>query len=156
MITRNRKHGSGNNRFFKLNMKERNSTIIKLLSSHLLPVILLLIFSFLINHDFLLLLLITQTVLIVLYLAGYWEFFGRTFKLLIFILAEILIGLTIVIKLNSDFKTQFSYILITSFSIIELYLLYNLVKILVVIYLKEKDAFEIFFPFKGGIYLKTG
>ena len=61
-------------------MNERFIASFKLISSHIVLILLLLVASrFLSDYGFLLL-IITQTVLLILYFSGYWEFFGLRFK----------------------------------------------------------------------------
>jgi len=98
---------------------------------------------------------LTQTVLIILCLAGYWEFFGRSFKTAFCILVEVLLVSELVWKSGIGAVHKPSVLPVMILSLAELILIYQLIKILLVIYRKDKDAFEIEFPFNRGKYLVT-
>ncbi len=136
-------------------MKERNIIIIKLLTSHILLVPMVLMAIFLFNFPLVPALLIAQTLLIILFFTGYWEFFSDKARLLIFLICELAIISVIPVKLSSGNFNSGGMIIFLALSVIEGYLLFLLGKILWVITKQEKEKFEIAFPFRNGTYLIT-
>jgi len=136
-------------------MHERTQLSLKLILSHviLLPVLILL--SRFINSDSFLLTSITETVLIILILSGYWEFLGLRFKRVYFVISEVLIFMVFSWKLFSVHKAGNNLYLIFFLAIIQIWILFLLIKIIIVIFRSEKGAVEIEFPFKQGSYLIT-
>ena len=135
-------------------MNERKSIIIRLFLTHLLPAPVLIIVSWLIPDFGLILTIITETIFLITVFTGYREFFTKTFQ---FFYAG-----SIQILLIFDFIKQFSLLhfdnnLIISIMLllIECYLILTLLKILRVIFGREKENIEITFPFKSGKYLVT-
>lgn len=96
-----------------------------------------------------------QTALLILYFAGYWEFVGRWFKRLYFLIIELfLVGIGFEMLYSGiDLDLKLPWLL--GFAAIELYLSILLAKILMVIFKDEKEKLEIEFPFKNGYYLIT-
>lgn len=134
-------------------MKERIVLIIKLLVSHvfLVPIVLIVIFLF--DLPLVPAIFIPQTILAVLFLAGYWEFFGTKTKWLMGVIYEMMIVLTFLAAIPSeDVHSRLSILLL---SLIELYLLFQLGKVLWVIKKEDTEKIEIAFPFRNGRYLVT-
>ncbi len=136
-------------------MKERNALIIKLLASHILlaPLLLAAIIGF--NLYWFPAILITQTVLLILFFAGYWEFFGIRNKWLICILLELMILTTVFVGMSSEQGATGGLVFLALLSLAELYLLFMLGKIIWVIIRDDKENVEIEFPFRDGAYLIT-
>ena len=61
-------------------MSERNQISFKLGISHIFIPVAILILSFIFTNDRYLLVTISQSVLLIVLLSGYWEFFGIRFK----------------------------------------------------------------------------
>lgn len=135
-------------------MKYRTKISARLLGTYLaLPVVLLIISTYITNCAYLLL-AITQTVLFITYFSGYWEFFGASVRKMLCALLEWIFVVVLVYKIfNNGFGNGISIIPFVLFFIVELYLLYELVKILIPVFKKEKSAVEIEFPFKDGMYI---
>lgn len=136
-------------------MNERNQIIIKLIATHfmLLPIMLLL--SVIFKEEACLLLPITQTVLSILFFAGYWEFWGIRLKWIYCLSMELLIlGFIIFMKFSPLVELLTSFWLIP-LALLQLYLLVVLCKIIVVILINDLEIVEIEFPFKQGSYLIT-
>lgn len=135
-------------------MNERNTFIIKLLASHLflVPVILFAFFSFNIPWFGV---LIPQTILLILFFAGYWEFLGTKVKLIICGIYQIMILLITTAGLPFENRVTEGLTFMLFISLAELYLLLLLGKIVWVISKHEKENFEIEFPFRNGTYLIT-
>lgn len=135
-------------------MNDRTSIGIKLLASHIILPIGLLILSVLLKNYSFLLLSISQTFIIILFLSGYWEFFGFNFRLIYSVLLEFAI-LIIFYKSGNIIQNNYNILLLIAFSFFQLYLIYQLVKILIVIFEKGHEAMSIEFPLQNGQYLIT-
>jgi len=136
-------------------MKERNLIIIKLLVTHVFLILGLVLVALFVKNDNLLLITITQTVLLILFLAGYWEFFSIRFKWIFCAGIETLILFALGIRFHSiaiETPTPFLYGIL---AFIQLYLCSVLIKIFLVIFNNDKERIEIEFPFKQGKYLIT-
>jgi Peptidase family M23 len=136
-------------------MKERTQLSLKLILSHVILFPVLILISPFINSDSFLLLTITQTVFIILFFSGYWEFFGLRFTRVYFSSSELIILIVLLWKLFSAHKTENNLYLIIILAIIQAWLLFLLIKIIIVIFVRDKETFEIDFPFKNGRYLIT-
>jgi hypothetical protein len=136
-------------------MKERTQLSLKLLLSHVFLLPLLILISLAANHDSFLLVSITQTVLIILILSGYWEFLGLQFKRIYFLSSEVIIIIVLLLKLLYFNKADNNLYLVVVLVIIQVWLLFLLLKIIISMFSHETEATEIVFPFKQGIYLIT-
>jgi hypothetical protein len=136
-------------------MHERTQLSLKLILSHVLLLPVLILFSLFVNSDSFLLTSITEAVLIILILSGYWEFLGLRFKRIYFVISEVLILIVFSWKLFSVHKAGNNLYLIFFLAIIQIWILFLLIKIIIVIFRSEKGAVEIEFPFKQGSYLIT-
>ena len=137
-------------------INERTQIIIRLVSTHLILIPVLILISLFINRDAYLLLSISQSLIVILFLTGYWEFFGLLFRAIYSISMEFMLvfvtGWKIFTKINSDRNLVLIAILI----IIQVYLLIELIKMFVVIFRNENNNFEIRFPFQQCKYIITG
>jgi hypothetical protein len=136
-------------------MKERTQFSLKLILSHVILLPVLILFSHFVNSDSFLLISITETALIILILSGYWEFLGLRFKRIYFVISEVLILIVFSWKLFSVHKAGINLSLIFFLAIIQIWILFLLIKIIIVIFRSEKGAIEIEFPFRQGSYLIT-
>jgi len=136
-------------------MNERSKIAIKLIASHIVLLLVLILFSIILTNDRFLSLSITQTVLIILYLAGYWEFFGIKFRKLFCLTSQVAIITIFFWKYQKGWNNHTNPYLIISLAAIQAYLLFELIKILFVILKKDKVFVEISFPFRSGDYLIT-
>jgi len=134
-------------------MAERKSILIKLFSSHLVLLPVLLIITLVFKQIGGALLLIDQTLLVLLFWAGYWEFFGIRFKRMFLILCQISILLLFIGRMFSTEVLHPNNITITIIAIAELYLLSMMARIVIVILKRDKENVEINFPFGQGTYL---
>ncbi|MCF8381874.1 MAG: M23 family metallopeptidase [Bacteroidales bacterium] len=136
-------------------MNERNIFSLKIAASHifLVPVVLMIILIF--NIPWFPAILIPQTMLVILFFAGYWEFFRKWIKYLICLIDEIIILSVIIIRLSSDYLIHEELIILLVLALVEFYLLFLLGKILWVIWKDDKEKLEIEFPFRNGTYLVT-
>ncbi len=136
-------------------MTERKTIISKLIVTHivLLPT-LLIVTAILWDYRFLLL-GIDQTFLFILYFAGYWEFFGTKFKLAFFSLCQISILVFFSENIFSSEVLSPNITALVIFWYIEIYLLFHLTRIWIVIYRSDNENMEINFPFSIGTYLIT-
>lgn len=135
-------------------MKERTLLIVRLISTHLIPVPFLIIITLLLKHNGRLLLAVTQSILLIVFLAGYWEFLGRSFRLIYCLAMEAIILLLLLIKALPQPITEwelFSLVLICT----QLYLTFEILKMLIVIFVIGKNNVEINFPFHNGRFLIT-
>lgn len=136
-------------------MNERNQIAIKLIATHflLLPVTLLL--SLIFKEVSYFLLSITQTVLIILFFTGYWEFWGIKLKWIYCLSMELLLlGCITFMKFPPIMELLASFWLIP-LTLLQMYLLLDLCKIIVVIYKNDREIVEIEFPFRHDKYLIT-
>jgi hypothetical protein len=136
-------------------MKERTVLIIKLISTHLLVLPVLLLFTFVTQIETFLLLSITQTLLLITYFSGYWEFFGLKFRVIYTCLIESLIVTLLSYKISLPFPQQHNQLILILMSLIQLYLVIELIKILIVIFKSGKNTIEINFPLRNGLFLIT-
>ena len=136
-------------------MKERISLSIKLITSHLLLLPIILMIGYLIKFDTFLILAITQVVLMITFTTGYWEFFGQKSRVIYAIGIESLILILLITKIMRPEVSQSNSIFAIVLIIILGYLFFELIKIIVVILRHEKNSVEITFPLKNGTYLIT-
>jgi hypothetical protein len=136
-------------------VKERTQLIIRLIATHLAALPVLLLVSLFVKSDEYLLLSISQTILIIIYLTGYWEFFGLRFKILYSASVQILVLLVFGWKILSVVNAANNFVLIILLAAIQVFLITELVRILIVIFFHDKKENEIYFPFKSGKYLIT-
>ncbi len=136
-------------------MSERKTIIIKLNATHLALLPILLILSFIFRKYGLGLLLIAQSVLIILFLAGYWEFFGLRFKRIFLVLCQVLILLFFAESSWSNEVNSSNIVWLSITGIVILYLFNQIVRILITIFISDKEKVEISFPFRNGHYLIT-
>jgi hypothetical protein len=136
-------------------MKERNQIMIKLALTHILLLMGTVFLTSIFYKDSFLLISITQSILPIIFFAGYWEFFGIKFKWIFCLSVEIAI-FTLLINRLANGKTEFPTTFWFSFLvIIQLYLLWLLGRIFTVILKNDKAYVEIEFPFAQGSYLIT-
>lgn len=136
-------------------MKGIIQIIINLIATH---VLLLLAFVFSIyscKTDGFLLISITQSILLILFIAGSWEFFGIKFKWIYCINVEILILIALFYRLYTGKTEWLSLPVLLILLLIQAYLFCLLIKIFKVIFKIDKESMEIAFPFKWGLYLIT-
>lgn len=136
-------------------LNERTQLIIKLVSTHLVLIPVLMLVSLLVNRDTYLLLSISQSLLIILFMTGYWEFLGLNFRMIYFISLESLFLAGIEWNICSKVLTHGNIVLNSILSVIQLFLLFELIKVIIVIFGKSRIRYEIAFPFKQGKYLIT-
>jgi hypothetical protein len=136
-------------------MTERIQIAAKLLASHLVLIICLIILSIITKKDAFLFISISQTILIILYFSGYWEFFGLRFKRCFSGLVELTLISVFVWRLNGDLNRSVNLYLVLSLSLIQSYLLIELIKVFLVIKERNRNYLDIEFPFKHGSYLVT-
>lgn len=136
-------------------MRGRTQIIIKLISTHIILLPVLTLISLFVTRDSFILLTINQSLLITLFLAGYWEFFGSRIKNIYLIINEVLILIVLIIRLQSASYKEPDWYLIITLSVIQTYILLELAKIYIVIKMVDKISVEIEFPFRNGNYLIT-
>jgi hypothetical protein len=137
-------------------VKERTQITVKLLIMHIGLGIGLVFVSLFMSKSTILLLSITQTILLILFFAGYWEFFGIRFKRLFCSVVEaaIIFSAGERIYSHSGFG-HLNYVWLLFLALIQLYLLISLIRIIAVIFKRDNERLEIEFPFKNGTYLIT-
>ena len=136
-------------------MKERSVLSVKLISSHLVFLPLLLILSYLLDSESKLLLFITQTLLFIILLTGYWEFFGLRFRLIYGAVIEAFLISIFFLKSPVAFTGKVNLLLVSFLAIMLAYLVFELVKIFMVIFIKDSKSTEIGFLMKNGRFLIT-
>jgi hypothetical protein len=136
-------------------MKERTLLSFKLISTHLVLIPILSVISLFIKRDLFLSPIITQTVLIIIFLSGYWEFPGLKTRLIYCISMEAVILLIFFYRLLFPVNLTTNWFIVLLLIIPELILLFELIKIFIVIFSKRNNPVEIQFPFRDGKYLVT-
>ena len=136
-------------------MTERSQLAIKLIATHIILPVVLLIVCFFTNNDALLTLTIAQTFLCILYLAGYWEFFEICFRIQFCGLIQVALLIIFIFKMQYDFFFPSNLYIVIFLSLIQLFLFYKLFNIFLVIFKKDSPSLEIEFPFRQGDYLIT-
>ena len=136
-------------------MTKRIQLAIKLIVTHIaLPVALIVLF-FVTNIDAFLAFIMSQTILCIIYLAGYWEFFGQRFKYIFCAFIQIVMILLLFVKVTSVIIPEENLYLIIFPVIIQFFLLNEIIRILIVMFQKDVSSVEIEFPFRHGEYLIT-
>lgn len=136
-------------------MKERNLIIIKIISTHILLLLGLVFVTFIFKNDIFLLISVAQSFLLILFITGYWEFFGIKFKWIYFASVEILLLISLSFSFYNG-NTEIPTLLGSSvLLILQVYLIFLLIKICRVIFIKDNEKLEIAFPFGHGLYLIT-
>jgi Peptidase family M23 len=136
-------------------MKERTILIIKLVSTHLLLLPILVLICLISKRYSIILISITFSVLMILLLSGYWEFFGLRFKRIYVLASTLILAAILLLKIFSFHPAEQNIYLSAFFSVLQLCLLFQIIKIFIVIIKPEKGATEIEFPFRNGKYLIT-
>jgi biotin carboxyl carrier protein len=136
-------------------MNERTLNLIKIVVSHLIPVPALIAVSFFVTRGNLIILTIAQTILIITFLSGYWEFTGLRFKRIYGLVSELLIiaaGIESILRGKSSFPDTWWFLILLVF---QTYLWYILAKMVMVIFKKDHEVLEIEFPFRNGRFMVT-
>jgi hypothetical protein len=136
-------------------MSERTVIALKLVLTHIVLIPLLLVVSFILKRQVFLSCSIIQTILLILYFTGYWEFFGLRLKVIYSVIIELILLLEFFRRITLPPEYGNNIYLVYCLLLLQAYLLYELIKIIMTIFKKEKKAVEIIFPFKNGIYLIT-
>jgi hypothetical protein len=136
-------------------MNDRFITALKLTTTHIILILVLLVASGSLSDSGFLFLLITQTVLLILYFSGYWEFFGLRFRRIFCGGIELILLVLVVHGFIRGIYIPANLYLAAILSLTEIYLLILLIRILIVIYRKDRLSMDIEFPFKTGTYLVT-
>ena len=134
-------------------MSERTQFILKLISSHFVLPLLVISTSYFIRNDWYLTIGISQCVVWIAMISGYWEFFTTKFRYAYFLFCEALILTSLIIRITVH--TSPSIYLTIPLVVFQLTLIYLLINILIVIFKKEKENIEIEFPFRNGNYRIT-
>ncbi len=127
----------------------------RLIVTHIVLIVGLVVASLLVTNCDFLFLSITQTVLLIVYFSGYWEFFGLKFKRIFFSITELVLAGIFAYKLLTGFSGNINWYLFALLAVIQVFLLIELIRILIVIFKKDDLYMDIEFPFKHGNYLIT-
>ena len=136
-------------------MTERNQIALKFVATHIALLPLLLFLSLALPKVGILFVPVAQTILFILFFAGYWEFSGIHFKWIYCLCIEfIIIGIGLILSFSgiNDLPGLIELII---FVCLQLYLFTILGKILTVIFKNDREKLEIEFPFQQGTYLIT-
>ncbi|MDD5363492.1 MAG: M23 family metallopeptidase [Ignavibacteria bacterium] len=136
-------------------MNERSLIIIRLIATQLVLIICLICLSLFTTVYTFYIIAITQVVLSIVYFTGYWEFFAMRFKKIFCFSTEIILFAILFLKLYS-YSAEGTNLYITILLLAVLaFLIYELIKIIYVIYAREKENAELKFPFGKGKYIIT-
>lgn len=138
-----------------LTNSERQSVIFRLITTHLLLPVGLTAVSFYIQNDFYLINLMAQTVLLIVFLSGYWEFFGSRFRIFFLVFVETILLAQLIYRISFTIQPGHNLLLIWALSLIQVYLLTELVRIFIVMFAKHTISYEIQFPLRNGNFLIT-
>ncbi len=133
---------------------ERKKIILRLLFTHILLVPVLILFSFFLKNDSILVLAIAQVVLVIAFFTGYWEFFGLRFKWIYTIFMTSVIVLFFKIRVK-EYLPDVHRLVFIFFSLVLVFLLVHFIKILLVIFESAKEPYELRFLFGQGRFLIT-
>jgi Peptidase family M23 len=136
-------------------MNERTAMISKLVSTHIVLPVTVAAAAFVVTGDAFLVNVMAQTILLIVYLAGYWEFFGMKLRRLFPISLEILLLAQLAYRAASQTHFEYNLYLADGMFAVEVFLLIQLVRIMVVILKKDKSMLEIEFPLRSGKFLIT-
>jgi hypothetical protein len=136
-------------------MKERTQIILKLITVQFVLPGALILSAWLVRPYTRLLFLPVQTVLCLIFLSGYWEFFSRGLKYGFFLISEVCLLLILVHGLTIRDDSDHSLIPLLAFAVIQLYLLMQQVKVFIVMIRKTPEHVNIDFPLRNGTYLIT-
>jgi len=136
-------------------MNERTSLILRLVFTHAAPVVILALLALLIKADTALLISITQTTLLIVFFAGYWEFISKKAKWLFCAFSELLILAAIWLRVSNPAPQPLSAFWLTALAVVQVFLLMELINILRAIFIRDNEKLEITFPFGPGEYLIT-
>ncbi len=136
-------------------MNERTAKILKLISTHVALPVAVAIAAFFVSGDAFLVNVIAQTILLIIYLSGYWEFFGMKFRRLFPISLEIILLAQLAYRVKWQPSFEYNLYFADAMFAVEVFLLIQLVRVVVVMLKKEKGSLEIRFPLKGGKFLIT-
>lgn len=136
-------------------MRERNLLLLRFIGTHFLLPLLFCVLSALLPKDYVVLNLIGQTVLLLVYLGGYWEFTTQWFRYVYLLSFELLFLVLLLATLKSP--EQANYFIFSAWLgyIVEVFLLVRVVNAFRSVFMTSKDDHEIHFPFGPGKYLIT-
>jgi hypothetical protein len=136
-------------------MKERTSLIIRLIATHIILIPVFIAISCLVPSNIILAAAIIQISTLIIFLTGYWEFFTTGFRTLYVLLIEILLLIRLIRKFVIEQSGTNSHFMDYILLVLLIWLVYEFVKILIVIFRSEKEVTEIYFPFRNGKYMIT-
>src|ERR1035438_1572772 len=136
-------------------MNERTNIALKLIMIHIVIPIIISISTLFITGDSYLFFSCTQTVLLILFLTGYWEFFSSNFKTKFFAALEIILVIFFIHKISSQVDSGNNLLFLLILSLLQGWLLFILIKVFIVKYKNDKTKLEIEFPLRNGKYLIT-
>ena len=136
-------------------MRERTQVALKLVVTHIILVPALILSTFIAGWYGFLTISMIQTIMLILYFSGYWEFFGLRFRVIYSVIMELFLFIELIFKLLVQTSGVTNGYLICAIIVLQVYLLFELIKIIVVILLKESEVVEINFPLINGKYLIT-
>lgn len=136
-------------------MNERNTLIAQLLLMQFVLPIGLCIATFFVTTDYYVLFSISCSILLLVMLTGYWEFFSRSFKKVYFLSLCFIHIVLLTHKLSTCNHIPPDFQLITLLCFVQGYVVMALGRVAAVRLYNEKAAVEISFPFTTGMYLLT-
>lgn len=136
-------------------MKERTLLSVKLITSHILLLPVLMFISILLAPDYWLLMAAIQVLLIIILLAGYWEFFGLRFRIFYGLAIEAILLTILICKLSEPLTHSPIFILQFLLACAALFFMFELGKILYIILFHNGNSIGIEFPLQNGLYLIT-
>lgn len=136
-------------------MRERKLLIIKLIASHILPLPVLIAAALMMKSERWIMVSISQTVLFILYLSGYWEFFTLGFKKTFLAFMQSVILIVVSVSWSAIRIGKSSPVWLALLMLVQIILFYEFIKIILVIMEGDKKAMKIEFPFQKGKFLIT-
>jgi hypothetical protein len=117
-------------------MPERILIALKLVLTHILLLPVLVLGSYILNRDLFLSISIIQTILIILYFSGYWEFFGLKFRVIYAVIIELILLIEFFRRMTLQPGQENNRYLVYGLLFLQAYMLYGLIKIFITIYKK--------------------
>ena len=136
-------------------MQERSVLILKLILTHVILPASLTAAVVVVRGDAFLLNAIAQTVTMIIFFSGYWEFFWRGSRIVFFYTNEVNLMMMLGYTIFRSGPVEINIPLVVLLAFIEIIFLAQLIKIFIVILKKDSSSVEIQFPLKKGRFLIT-
>jgi hypothetical protein len=128
--------------------RERTQLAFRLISTHIILLPALITISLFVKRDSFLLLPVIQTILLIIFFSGYWEFLGFRFRKIYLISIELLLIIEFSWKLSFKNDPGNNVYLMAALILLLAYLVFELIKIILVISREKKIWLKLSFLLK--------